>query len=364
MPDMRILALEFPEEEITGGEKQAKIALEVLSEKFQLFPIKLGKKLNILCATIVYLRKIWIYRPSNRDILFFDYSKRQELLIVIFFSRIIWGCKTICLAQAFYFAYRKSRVKNFLDKAVSILFFRMCDLVITSGRAASRIAIDLGVKQEWCAEVYPAIRTELLAIDQSIKKVEVLQERPKILFVGRVDPIKGIDYLVEAFANINIKNSELLIVGNTLRCPEYVQSIKDKANKLNVSSRIQWIGNVSDPVKLAEYYMSSHVLVLPSLWDTSPITLAEALLFGLPVVATNVGGIPEYVIDGENGLLVPPRDPDKLKIAIERVLNDDSMRQNLIEGSRKSLAKMVARTWEDAKNEYATIVSNFVGQIE
>jgi glycosyltransferase involved in cell wall biosynthesis len=78
--------------------------------------------------------------------------------------------------------------------------------------------------------------------------------------------------------------------------------------------------------------------VLSSSWENLPHTVLEALAVGSPVIATAVGGVPEVVRDGDNGLLVPPNDAAALASAIRRVLNDDELRRRLAEAAPGSVA--------------------------
>jgi glycosyltransferase involved in cell wall biosynthesis len=80
--------------------------------------------------------------------------------------------------------------------------------------------------------------------------------------------------------------------------------------------------------------------VLTSAWENLPHTLLEALAVGTPVIATTVGGIPEIVVDGENGLLVPPRDVDAIAWAIERIIRDDELRRSLAAGAQPSVEEL------------------------
>jgi glycosyltransferase involved in cell wall biosynthesis len=78
--------------------------------------------------------------------------------------------------------------------------------------------------------------------------------------------------------------------------------------------------------------------VLSSAWENFPHTVVEALAVGCPVIATAVGGVPEVVRDGENGLLVPPGDASALAGAIRRFFDDDELRRRLVEAAADSVA--------------------------
>src|SRR5438128_997612 len=92
------------------------------------------------------------------------------------------------------------------------------------------------------------------------------------------------------------------------------------------------------------------LFVLPSLFDSFPIAILEAMAAGLPVIATRVGGVPEVVLDGETGLLVEPGDPKRLASAIEMLASDASARRNMGKQGRAraqlfSWEDVIARTW-------------------
>src|SRR5439155_14661673 len=82
---------------------------------------------------------------------------------------------------------------------------------------------------------------------------------------------------------------------------------------------------------------SADLLVLPSQTEGLPVVVLEAMAAGLPVVATHVGGIPEAVSDGETGLLVPPRDPDAVAEAIQRIVADAALRQHVVAAARRNV---------------------------
>jgi glycosyltransferase involved in cell wall biosynthesis len=80
--------------------------------------------------------------------------------------------------------------------------------------------------------------------------------------------------------------------------------------------------------------------VLSSAWENLPHAAVESLSVGTPVVSTSVGGVPEVVFDGGNGLLVPPNDPDALADALRRVLTDDGLHARLAASARASVAAL------------------------
>jgi glycosyltransferase involved in cell wall biosynthesis len=93
------------------------------------------------------------------------------------------------------------------------------------------------------------------------------------------------------------------------------------AHSLGIQQEVHFLGHV-DHAELPGWYASADLFVLPSRMESFPLVLLEAMASGLPVVATAVGGVPELVVHGETGLLVPPNDPLALAQAINSLLDD------------------------------------------
>lgn len=155
-----------------------------------------------------------------------------------------------------------------------------------------------------------------------------LRDGPVILYVGRFAPLKNVALLIDAFHRIRhrIPEARLLLVGDGPLEP----ALRKQAVELGVADQVVFAGSVPNR-ELAPYYSAADVLALPSRFDNSPNAVLEAMACEVPVVATNVGGVPRYVSDGETGLLVE-LDADALADALQRVLADDTMRARLVAG--------------------------------
>jgi glycosyltransferase involved in cell wall biosynthesis len=112
--------------------------------------------------------------------------------------------------------------------------------------------------------------------------------------------------------------------------------MEEKAAVLGLSPYCRFLGFRSD---VQELLRSFDVFVLSSLWEGLPISLLEAQHFGVAAVVTDVGGIPEVVTDGYNGLLVPSKDPGALASAILRLLANDALRNELAEHGKRVFAE-------------------------
>jgi len=153
-----------------------------------------------------------------------------------------------------------------------------------------------------------------------------LHSDPLVVFVGRLVQNKGLQYLVEAFAEVlrDIPEAKLIIAGEGTLKKELLIMIR----KLNLQNSIKLVGRVPSK-ELPAIYAAADLVVLPSIMEGFGMTLLEAMATAKPCVATAVGGIPEVVINGETGLLVPPGDSSALHKAICTVLEDRSLSRKL-----------------------------------
>lgn len=142
--------------------------------------------------------------------------------------------------------------------------------------------------------------------------------------VARLTPPKGLHFLLRAMPKIkeHVPAARLVIAGyGPLR-----EDLEALARELELEGDVHFLGQRQD---LAELYNSFDVFVLPSVSEGLPLVLLEAMAARCPIVATDVGGVKEVLTDGENGLLVFPRDPTALKEAILTLLSDDALRNRI-----------------------------------
>lgn len=143
------------------------------------------------------------------------------------------------------------------------------------------------------------------------------EDAPLVAAVGRLHRVKGHRHFVMAAAQVLARHPEarFLIIGAGPERPALEKQVGD----LGLRGKVIVTGFIKDVLR---YYREFAVLVLPSLAEGFGLVILEAFLCGTPVVATQVGGVPEVVRDGETGLLVPPADAAALAAAIDRVLED------------------------------------------
>ena len=127
-----------------------------------------------------------------------------------------------------------------------------------------------------------------------------------ILFVGALEKRKGVDYLIEAFNKVCKKHKDyrLLLIGSGDK--GYIKNLKMKIKSFGMTSKVDFLGHKNSK-EIKFYHDCSKLFVFPTLIDNSPNSVAEAMVSGLPVIASRVGGIPSMIQDYKSGILVPSR---------------------------------------------------------
>ena len=168
----------------------------------------------------------------------------------------------------------------------------------------------------------------------------------KILFVGRHIERKGICYLIEAAKYLPRDQFEIRIVG----VGDLTEELKKQAASMPPeSAEIIFTGKLS-PKELANEYRTANVFTLPAIVDSKGdteglgVVLIEAMELGLPVVASNVGGIPDVVVDGVSGILVPEKSPEALASAFKKLSSDAGLVRDLLAGAQKRIEECF--TWD------------------
>ncbi len=204
--------------------------------------------------------------------------------------------------------------ESLMGKIAVLVTFRIASGVICVSRDVENRARKLGAKN---TVVIPSP----LSLPHHIRTNLPRKDR-EIISVGRLIPIKGISFLIRAM--VYLKAESLVIVGDGTER----RRLELLAKRLKLSDRVSFTGWIDERSKILDYFDQATVFVLPSLSEGSPRVLVEAMSCGLPVVATNVGGIPEIVKEGVNGILVPVGDEKALAKAIKYVLDDVDFQKN------------------------------------
>lgn len=285
-----------------------------------------------------------------------EYVYRLETFIFNCWIAMRRKAKLIIILNCLGFVCYKSVLKKIIDKILSIIFLAPGDLVITSGKALTEKIIALGVRPEKIIPIYPALRDEFIKTRPVKNQIESCNDTTNLLYVGRMAPIKGLEYLIEAIHLLNNKKIKLLMVVDPTPYLPYEKEILSSITKFGLSEKIEIKKNIHEPQRLVEIYKASDIFILPSLWDTSPITVIEAMSCGLPVIASEVGGIPEFVKDGISGILFPPKSSKAIADSISKLVKDPRLRQQMANNALKQSSCSLERSWEDVGNEYFQVI--------
>jgi glycosyltransferase involved in cell wall biosynthesis len=217
------------------------------------------------------------------------------------------------------------RVLSPLGDRIALAALRRSDAVRTVSGYTEQLVREVGIEP---AGSFPAF----MDLDPFLAEPPApLPDRPQALFVGVLEPYKGIDVLAEAW-RLARPPADLRIVGSGSRA------------SIVADLGVQWDRSLA-PEEVARALDESTVLVLPSRSEGMGRVVVEALCRGRAVIGSRVGGIPDLVRDGENGLLVEPEDPEALAEALRRVLSDAELAARLGAEARASVRLGSPENW-------------------
>jgi teichuronic acid biosynthesis glycosyltransferase TuaC len=244
-----------------------------------------------------------------------------------------------------------NRIADPVSRWLTRLAMDRAELVVTKSEHLRQQAILMGINPSKVRTVLNGCdsRTFHLASRSAARKQLAVDEKDElVLFVGRLDPAKGIVELLDAFVSLanRLPNLRLAYVGDG----PGGEHLWRKAKAAGLESRIVLADSCSSQ-EVARWLAASNVLALPSYSEGCPNVIIESLSCGRPVIGTNVGGIPQ-LINEECGILVAPRDTQGLANAIE-----NAMRRNWDE---RLISKQFRRDWDQVAGEILDICSQAV----
>jgi len=156
-----------------------------------------------------------------------------------------------------------------------------------------------------------------------------------LLYVGRVEPIKGLDLLVETAAQMDsTEGVRMMVVGADVNGDREMHRVKQLAKERDLEDKIDFVGQV-DHDDLPLYYNAADVCVVPSYYESFGLVALESMACGTPVVATRVGGLSTIIHHGRTGYLKSWRCPEAFANSVEMIISSDGLQQSMGEAARK-----------------------------
>ncbi len=278
-----------------------------------------------------------------------------------FFRKIIAREKLVYLIVGSY----KQEVKNskvvwYKKAAISQLLLYIHRQQMKALRNA-RILVNSALLEEELSSVSNSIKriyTTTLSQDDFFQRENTcLNEKIKLLFVGRIDWAKGLKELMAAFEELSKSHDTLewhLVGWEYDQANPIRKTILDWAVKKGLEKKVFFHGKKQAGPELLSYYRESDLYLIPSYHEGFPRTIWEALASSTPVIATKVGSIPSYLTHGENAILIDPKNTTQLVEAISSLIENSELRKKLI-------SKGLERVKEITLENQAQIIVNFVG---
>jgi glycosyltransferase involved in cell wall biosynthesis len=200
-------------------------------------------------------------------------------------------------------------------------------------RRAAAVQFSSVTERAESAEVCPLVRTVVIPnpvdIDAPARRGQfraryaTIADRRIVLFVGRLDPVKGIELLLEGFAIVRQSNPQTVLVVAGSGGPTYVQTLHRRGQKLGIANDVLWTGFLNNAAK-AELLADADVFVAPSRSESFGLAAVEALAAGVPVVLSAGAGIAQEVAHAGAGLVISA-EARTIAGAVERILNDEEL---------------------------------------
>ncbi len=201
---------------------------------------------------------------------------------------------------------------------------RECHRIIASTEREKKALIrHLGASPDRIAVIPCGINLELFSpVDKVVARSQLgLGDRKLILYVGRIEPLKGIDRLIRAVSYLEEgPKAELAIIGGGEDSQAEIERLRQLSRSLNIADRVSFLGLVKQET-LPVYYSAADVCVNPSYYETFGLMALESLACGTPVVASNVGGCRDIIRQGETGYVLPDNSPDGIAEKLAALLS-------------------------------------------
>ena len=250
-------------------------------------------------------------------------------------------------------------VHSRIGKKIALSILKRADFITAVSKGLVLELLDWGIDEKKVRLVPNGVDSTAFSPKDPVntkEDLDFISNMKHVLFVGRLAPVKGVEYLIQAIPAVikGFKRVHFVIVGDG----DSTHALQKLAEQLKINEYINFVGRQPHE-KIAEYMAISDILVLPSLSEGLPVTVLEAMACGLPVIATRVGGIPEIVLDGVTGYVVPPKSPKEISDKISLLLKNPNQCKAMGQ-SGKDLLEKLDLSWKNAAKKTLEIYQDIL----
>jgi len=307
---------------ITNGGDSLDRIKSIKSLKYEIIKFSTGS-VNIF-SLLGFYKKIKKYVKENNIDLIHTHHRFPELISTKIAKK--FSIKTITSAHSFVTGFKRSSFKS--DKIISVSHSLSGYLIKNFRNVKGRMVTLYNP-----AEQFPELDDDLISDFRNAYKI--LSNQKVILFVGRIDEVKGIDTLLRSFEIVKERFSNVSLIING-----QIENKKNTSKQLLKDLAGDGIIYILPRKDIQLLYSIANIVVLPSRIDPFPIVMVEAGTFKKPFIGGKSGGIAEFIEDGKNGLLINPENPQELAEKIIYVLGNPDTGKTLGENLHKKVNKL------------------------
>lgn len=286
-----------------------------------------------LYAWIIFAVAILKYRPRS---IVTDVDCHSCIFPLFIFTYLL-GMENISILHHLTHPERRNAIRRGVERITEKSLLLCSNKVLVISKAEVDQALACGVKKERISLLFPTYH-----MPSYQPKIKFSDTSIKLLFVGTFYERKGLEILLKALEIINSDNWTLYLAGNIDGESIYTKKILRKIEEHLHSDKIMVLGRVSEE-ELVSLYHNSDIFVLTSIYEGFGLVVLEAQGYGLPVVASRVGGIPEIVDDGQSGILFPVSDSLACAAALEKLINNPLLRCEMAKNATEQAIKFAGK---------------------
>jgi glycosyltransferase involved in cell wall biosynthesis len=291
-----------------------------------------------LLGTIIYYCFVWGYMVSrfSQFRVVHIMSIARVTLPVIIFARLLRK-KAIChIVGVYKYELIHPQNKKTMLIRLHLAWLRLANALVSESSEITSLLKNIGLNHPSLQVISNGVDIDYFRpgsppVDDIRARLRISDRDIVVCWTGVIRPVKRVDVIVQAVGLLAecYSNLHLVLVGDgTIR-----QEVDKMVSALNLDGRVHVVGWVNDTLP---FLQASDIYVLSSDAENHSNALMEAMACGLPVIVTDVGGNRDMIVDGENGLIVPPGDPAAMAQAIQRLITDPDLKTHLASNARRA----------------------------